>query len=300
MGRTRLSEDERAARREADRQKAREAVEALKTSDGWQRWLSLRRHFRTTPSRISSSSRCRSPDATRVAGFRAWLKLGYAVRRGERAIRIWNPCPAVEEQARRVAARRCGSRGSVEDVVPPRPCLRPLAGRAAPAARRARAARSADRRARGRRPCVGVASTRRACRGDRLVRRRQGAAERMRRLVRHPDARDRDQREREYQPAREDVRPRTRARARPRRARRRPGVDVVRRGGTRRRVGRLHGLRIAWDPHEQLLDPVPRVVVGRSRTGDDRAGSRDHRQDRAGIEQVVEAARDEDHSLVTS
>ena len=45
MGRTRLSEDERAARREADRQKAREAVEALKTSEGWQRWLSLRRHF---------------------------------------------------------------------------------------------------------------------------------------------------------------------------------------------------------------------------------------------------------------
>jgi hypothetical protein len=34
MGRTRLSDDERAARREADRQKAREAVEALKTSEG--------------------------------------------------------------------------------------------------------------------------------------------------------------------------------------------------------------------------------------------------------------------------
>jgi N-terminal domain of anti-restriction factor ArdC len=29
------------------------------------------------------------PEATRVAGFRAWLKLGYCVRKGESALRIW-------------------------------------------------------------------------------------------------------------------------------------------------------------------------------------------------------------------
>ena len=40
-----LSETERQARRGADRRKAREAVEALKTSVGWQRWLAARRHF---------------------------------------------------------------------------------------------------------------------------------------------------------------------------------------------------------------------------------------------------------------
>src|SRR4051812_7995541 len=34
-----LSEAERSERREADREKAREAVEALKTSAGWKRWL---------------------------------------------------------------------------------------------------------------------------------------------------------------------------------------------------------------------------------------------------------------------
>lgn len=33
------------------------------------------------------------PDATRVAGFRAWLKLGYCVRRGEKALKIWVPMP---------------------------------------------------------------------------------------------------------------------------------------------------------------------------------------------------------------
>jgi len=30
-----------------------------------------------------------SPEATFVAGFKAWLKLGYCVRKGERAIRIF-------------------------------------------------------------------------------------------------------------------------------------------------------------------------------------------------------------------
>jgi hypothetical protein len=31
------------------------------------------------------------PDATRVAGFRAWLNLDDCVKRGERALRIWVP-----------------------------------------------------------------------------------------------------------------------------------------------------------------------------------------------------------------
>src|SRR5277367_3357789 len=38
------------------------------------------------------------PDATRVAGFRAWLNLGYCVRRGEKAIRIWVPIPPSRKQ----------------------------------------------------------------------------------------------------------------------------------------------------------------------------------------------------------
>jgi antirestriction protein ArdC len=36
------------------------------------------------------------PDATRVAGFKAWLALGYCVRRGETALRIFAPCPPSE------------------------------------------------------------------------------------------------------------------------------------------------------------------------------------------------------------
>jgi hypothetical protein len=38
------------------------------------------------------------PGATRVAGCRAWLKLGYCVRKGESALRIWCPCPPSAKQ----------------------------------------------------------------------------------------------------------------------------------------------------------------------------------------------------------
>ena len=40
-----LTEDDRVARRKADRELARQAVERLRSSEGWQRWLSTRRHF---------------------------------------------------------------------------------------------------------------------------------------------------------------------------------------------------------------------------------------------------------------
>jgi hypothetical protein len=39
-----------------------------------------------------------APDATRVAGFRAWLELGYAVRKGESAIKIWMPLAPSRKQ----------------------------------------------------------------------------------------------------------------------------------------------------------------------------------------------------------
>ena len=105
MSRKKLTDDERAARREADRQKAREAVEALKTSEGWQRWLSLRRHFHRYSLANQLLIALQMPHATHVAGFRAWLKLGYAVRRGERAIKIWVPVPPSKKKLEEWRAR---------------------------------------------------------------------------------------------------------------------------------------------------------------------------------------------------
>jgi antirestriction protein ArdC len=89
----RPSEADRDRRRAAEREQMREAVDALQTSEGWQRWLRVRRHFHrySLHNQLLIAYQC--PEATQVAGFRRWLEIGYAVRKGERGIRIWAPCP---------------------------------------------------------------------------------------------------------------------------------------------------------------------------------------------------------------
>ena len=91
--RSQLTEAEREQRRAADRAFVQQAVDALRRSDGWQRWLTTRRHFHTYSLRNQLLLAMQKPDATRVAGFKAWLALGYCVRRGETALRILAPCP---------------------------------------------------------------------------------------------------------------------------------------------------------------------------------------------------------------
>lgn len=94
-----LTEGERQACREADRQRTREAVQALRSSEGWQQWLPLRHHFHEYSLSNQLLIATAMPSATRVAGFRAWLKLGYCVRRGEHAIiRVWMPVPPTRAQ----------------------------------------------------------------------------------------------------------------------------------------------------------------------------------------------------------
>jgi antirestriction protein ArdC len=99
--RSRSSEAERAERRAAEREQMREAVEALRTSDGWKRWLAVRRHFHQYSHQNILMVALQAPHATKVAGFRKWLDLGYAVRKGEKAIRIWAPCPPSKKQLAR-------------------------------------------------------------------------------------------------------------------------------------------------------------------------------------------------------
>jgi antirestriction protein ArdC len=88
-----LTDEERAEKREAERKLMAKAIEELRSSEGWQRWLTVRRHFHhySLQNQLLISGQC--PDATHVAGFRSWLDLGYAVRKGEHGIRIWAPCP---------------------------------------------------------------------------------------------------------------------------------------------------------------------------------------------------------------
>ena len=97
-GRRELSDEERAEKRAAEREHMQAAIEALRTSEGWKRWLKVRRHFHTYSfhNQLLIANQC--PEATRVAGFRSWLTIGYAVRKGEKGIRIWAPCPPSKKQ----------------------------------------------------------------------------------------------------------------------------------------------------------------------------------------------------------
>jgi hypothetical protein len=86
------TDQDRARRRERDLELVRASVERLRSSDGWRQWLRTRARFRCYSWRNQLLIAAQHPTAARVAGFRAWLALGYAVQAGSNAIRIWAPC----------------------------------------------------------------------------------------------------------------------------------------------------------------------------------------------------------------
>jgi antirestriction protein ArdC len=92
--------DKRDSHRAEERRRMGEAVAALRSSEGWQRWLKVRRHFHSYSFQNQLLIALQRPDATRVAGFKRWLALGYRVRRGEHGIRIWAPCPPSKKRLR--------------------------------------------------------------------------------------------------------------------------------------------------------------------------------------------------------
>src|SRR5438552_3313785 len=93
MAYRKLTEADRAERRQADCDRLEQAARALLSSEGWQRWVRVR--STNGLSRYSFGNQLlialQRPDATYVAGFRAFLKLNRCVRKGERAIRILAP-----------------------------------------------------------------------------------------------------------------------------------------------------------------------------------------------------------------
>ncbi len=95
-----LSEEERAEKRAAERELAAKAIEELRSSEGWQRWLTVRRRFHRYSfwNQVLIALQC--PEASYVTGFRRWLELGYSVRKGEHGIRIWAPCPPSKKKVK--------------------------------------------------------------------------------------------------------------------------------------------------------------------------------------------------------
>ncbi len=68
-----------------------EGIEALTTSDAWRAHLDAQGRFRRYSFSNALLLSRQDPDATRVAGFATWKKLGRAVRKGERALWILAP-----------------------------------------------------------------------------------------------------------------------------------------------------------------------------------------------------------------
>lgn len=71
----------------------------LTSSTAWATWLQSSRRFHRYSFQNQVLILRQRPDATWVAGYRSWLRLGRQVRQGERAIRILAPCLAVREVA---------------------------------------------------------------------------------------------------------------------------------------------------------------------------------------------------------
>ncbi len=98
MAAKKLTDTERAERRQADRDRLEQAARALLSTDGWQRWVRVR--STNGLSRYSLGNQLliamQRPNATYVAGFRAFLGLNRCVRKGEKAIRILAPMSFAE------------------------------------------------------------------------------------------------------------------------------------------------------------------------------------------------------------
>ncbi len=96
----RLSEQERAERRRQDRERLQRAAEELLSSEGWARWVRVRAMFHSYSAGncmlIAVQCHERRIVPERVAGFRAWLKLGRCVRKGEAGLRILAPVSVKE------------------------------------------------------------------------------------------------------------------------------------------------------------------------------------------------------------
>ena len=93
-----LTGEQREQRRVEQRELVVAAIEQLRSSTGWRAYLNARARFGSYSARNVLMIVQQHPTAERVAGFRAWLALGYCPVKGSRAIRIWAPSPPGKRQ----------------------------------------------------------------------------------------------------------------------------------------------------------------------------------------------------------
>jgi hypothetical protein len=74
--RRQLTDEERAGRRERDREYARQAVERLRSSEGWRAWLTTRATFHGYSLGNQLLISMQRPTATKVAGIQSLAQAG--------------------------------------------------------------------------------------------------------------------------------------------------------------------------------------------------------------------------------
>jgi len=115
MGRQ-LTDQQRADRRAQQRQQLEDALAELTTSEGWRRWLvaraTLHGYSFTNTMLIAAQAHQRGIEPTYIAGFKAWLRLGRCVRKGERGLRIYAPMRFKADEVER--AKPTGAAGQAE------------------------------------------------------------------------------------------------------------------------------------------------------------------------------------------
>lgn len=80
-----------AERRSEAREQLEAATRELMTSEGWRRWAETRSRFHSYSLNNTILISLQCPHATRVAGYKAWQKLGRQVRKGEKGLKIFAP-----------------------------------------------------------------------------------------------------------------------------------------------------------------------------------------------------------------
>jgi hypothetical protein len=86
-----MTQDERSGKRDDLLAELATGVAELTTSDRWREFLDVQSRFHSYSFLNTLAIQLQRPDATRVAGFNTWRRLGRQVRRGEKGLAILAP-----------------------------------------------------------------------------------------------------------------------------------------------------------------------------------------------------------------
>jgi antirestriction protein ArdC len=97
MARRGLTDQQRQDQRTEALATLEQATEALLSSEGWRGWLRTRSvlhgYSANNTLLLWAQTQERDMPLTHVAGFKAWLRLGRCVRKGERGLKVFAPMP---------------------------------------------------------------------------------------------------------------------------------------------------------------------------------------------------------------